>query len=296
VKRGRYSVLVGWCEVRTEFVLGGPIGPWWPTPPAAATLCPTFCWLADLELEGALDVCVAVHAISSRGEFAPYERADVERAASEVLRAVHEILVPFEGTQLIEHWRRDVPRAQTYAKKALLAYMTVREMKQLQIELSDGKPLAVCVGKRDRESRFAKIDPDRPDIRIAVTRSHGDGCGVVHPDSMRAEARIYCDPCKNAEANRQRAHEAAVRAREAGGGPVFDSAGRRVWKGTCPCCNREFTNARPDAERCEECRQLGRRFRAPSSQLGPAVNEAQDSRGLGARPSDADLPLMPQAS
>jgi hypothetical protein len=247
--------------MRTELVFGGSAGPWWPTRPSAATLCPTFCWLADSNLESSLETCINVYCHHLNGEFGKHASSDVEKAATDLFRAVDEVLTDFDGNELVAHWRHDIPRIQQYAKKALLAYMTVQEMKQIQSRSSAGTPLAVCTGKLTRETRFAEIDPDRPDVRALMTYSRGDGCGVVHPDSLRAETKLYCNVCRPRDSNRQRAIEAEERARYAGREVVLDAERRRVWQGLCVCCDSEFTNPRPDAKRCDECRKRGRKNR-----------------------------------
>jgi hypothetical protein len=178
----------------------------------------------------------------------------VVEAANLLFEAAHEILARFEGQELVAHWRHDLVAVERYAKGALLAHMTVVEMKDVQAIASGGAPLTVCDGKRYRQLR----QPIGLSGVPTRSSSHGDGCGVVFPESRRRASKIYCDRCSADDSNRQRAMEAEARALAAGRRKVLVND-RTVWEGKCACCPADFRSVRPDTTRCEACRRNGRR-------------------------------------
>jgi hypothetical protein len=219
-------------------------------------MCPTWCWLGDSEVVDALQTCLDTHAceLVSGGSSTPLD--ELKRAATIVFEANHEVLAPHAGLELASPWRHDIVRAERYAKEALCARMTVREMKRLQISASHDLALTVCDGKRRYEVGFP--NQDGTVARIRMDRSHGDGCGIVHPDSRINPYKIYCDKCSAVASNRRRKADAQLRAHASGRHEVGER-GARLWVGTCKCCGSEFSNSRPDAGRCDECRKHRRR-------------------------------------
>lgn len=223
--------------------------------PRARNLCAHFCYL-EPELEQPLEACLAAYETVIAGG-SPSDRRRVEASAVAALVGAQDILAQFEGGELVTHWRIEVPRVQLYARTALTLYMTGREAQAL-VTGATGRPLlAVCSGKEARVTRFKTVDQANPNARIAIRLSpHGDGCGLVVP--ARTVRSTYCTDCKDSDANKQRKLEAESRARLAGRTPALSENGARVWQGPCSCCSKAFTNPRPDASRCADCRTHGR--------------------------------------
>jgi hypothetical protein len=242
--------------MRAEFVFGDAEGRWWPGLPSATAVSPTLCWSRGAGVVTALEICLDSYFGERASVPVLHPLSKVVAAASLLFEAAHEILVRFEGQQLVAHWRHDLVPVERYAKGALLSHMALAEMKAVQGSATAGRPLTICDGKRYRRVRpphwFAGV-PTR-------SSSHGDGCGVVFPDSCRRASKIYCDRCSADDSNRQRTMEAEARAYAAGRRKVLVDE-TPVWEGRCACCGGYFTNARPDTARCEECRRGGRRRR-----------------------------------
>jgi hypothetical protein len=140
------------------------------------------------------------------------------------------------------------------------------EAKELQLEAADGRPLTVCFGHFWQPLTPAPALDYFNNVRWSgdgLLHSHGDGCGLVYPDSVstlgRSPFRIYCPACSaKASERRQKAQSGSV-AIAAGREQVvvgFDN-GEPVlgWSGECGSCRETFVAKRPDVRRCERCRR-----------------------------------------
>jgi hypothetical protein len=174
-------------------------------------------------------------------------RAGVVFAERQAILAVH------EGQRLRGALRREIWDAQELALIALPG--TKKELKQVQLEVAAGRPLTICFGHRSRHTSL-------PSPFDRFVYPHGDGCGLVHTDSIglrRPNFSGYCPHCRGRTTQLKDA--AVVRARAASEGRfrvlVFDDQGRPVdaWSGRCSNGGHEFLATSPQARRCERCRR-----------------------------------------
>ena len=153
-----------------------------------------------------------------------------------------------EGTVLPVHARRAVRQALADARDPF----TTAQAKRHQVAAVGDRPLAVCFGRRARQTPPAG----------GALLSFGDGCGVIFADSRSRFAR-YCPNCQRKpgkrlqdEILRQRlaAGEGRAMVRHSwltpGFAPEFEVAG---WRITCSCGER-FTATTRQRRRCDNCR------------------------------------------
>lgn len=192
---------------------------------------------------------------------------EVTNSAGAVFAAVQEHLLTFAGGDDVVHDYPSVWRVQSMTKHALRDRLgTVKTVRMLQEEATDGNPLTVCFGLNHRNAYEVALGvgdralPAR-DLRALAQRefergnllalprmhmSHGDGCGRAHresPSRLRL-FKLYCDNCKTGSGNRQRKFEAMYRARV---------EGRQPGEAVCRC-GTTFARAQPTQTRCPQCR------------------------------------------
>jgi hypothetical protein len=177
---------------------------------------------------------------------------ELVEAASSVFVEIQAALADREGEHLEGPWRRELWDAQWQPVLALAGQRGLA--KRLQLQAAAGKPLTVCFGRRARTLPL-------PLPHQKQVYPHGDGCGLVHPDSVgrrRPSFRYYCPTCGQQETGRQRkAHSQAV-ARWQGREPVltFDERGQPIpaWLGACSACTDDFVTTDLRVRRCHRCR------------------------------------------
>jgi hypothetical protein len=153
-----------------------------------------------------------------------------------------------EGTVLPAHARRAV----RWELEAARDPFTTAQAKRLQVAVVGDRPLAVCFGRRARQT---------PPVGGALL-PFGDGCGIIFADSKSRFAR-YCPNCQRKpggrlqeEVLRQRLAAAEGRAMvrhswlTPGFAPEHEVAG---WRVTCSCGKR-FVAAAPQRRLCDNCR------------------------------------------
>jgi hypothetical protein len=173
--------------------------------------------------------------------------------AQEVFAHVHAILSLYEETKLTRPLRRQCWDAQGLILLALPGRL--RELKQLQIDASAGRPLTICFGHRARHLPL-------PAPFNYVAYPEGDGCGLVYPDSTtlrRPSFRLYCPTCskqttllaKKALANAQALSQGRHRV------VLINEHGQPIpgWAGPCSSCGREFVDTEAQARRCARCQR-----------------------------------------
>ena len=175
---------------------------------------------------------------------------EVREAARAVYAEVHAALAPLEGAHLEGGWRKELAGAQW------LSYIALRldpgAMTRMQVEVSRGRPLVVCLGAmtRDLGEPFG-LRADR----------YGDGCGRVFPsstDRRRPGFRFSCASCDRTARRRRALSEA--KAWRAGRlyVPICDeSTGEWLgmgWWGVCRC-GQDFIDPKRHVSRCDSCRR-----------------------------------------
>jgi hypothetical protein len=185
------------------------------------------------------------------------------------MRAVQEELQPLEGTRLpaaagYDLWNRQWEAAWRFAgvlsagPGPYVSFAGFIDAKAVQLEVSDGRPLTVCVGKR-----WYDFPPLADMAGPGVFIPHGDGCHLVYPDSVSTRGRglrlfrQHCPACRRRATLRRQAAVHRSRAFEAGRELVvagYDEAGAPVemWWGRC-ACGEMFLSRRPDTTRCASC-------------------------------------------
>jgi hypothetical protein len=130
------------------------------------------------------------------------------------------------------------------------------EAKRLQIEVSEGRPLTLCFGRRVRRIAEMKqvVDTEGQcvDTDIAHTPA-GDGCGVVFADSVSLQRPVfsrYCPNCRRKPGGRLR-NQILARCVAACSGRVAVPGG---WRLTCSGCRERFFATTPQRRRCDQCR------------------------------------------
>lgn len=140
-----------------------------------------------------------------------------------------------------KHARRDVWLALDQACDPFILSVA----KQIQLEATGGRPLAVCFGRRVR-----RIPEMRQFVGTDLAHmSFGDGCGVIFADSAARFSR-YCPDCRKKPGGRLRA-EILARAIAASEGRFLLHGG---WRLTCSGCGERFSTASPQRRRCDNCR------------------------------------------
>jgi hypothetical protein len=183
--------------------------------------------------------------------YAVLSRQELAQAASLVFSEIQTVLADLRGERLEGAWRRELWDAQW---QPVLALVDRALAKRLQLEASGGEPLTVCFGKRART--------------VAVPLPHnnqiypyGDGCGLVHPDSVglrRPSFRYYCPSCRQWETGRQAKARSDAVAQWQGFEPMltFDEHGQPTpgWLGSCTRCGDDFLTTGRRVRRCDKCR------------------------------------------
>jgi hypothetical protein len=199
------------------------------------------------------------------GEPAPTEKAtpqEIRAAAHLIFLAVQsELEMRGEGFQPRYHAERtalfDLWQAQRQAEKAGAVDPDDRtaprigRAKRLQLEASNGQPLAVCIGRSWRNR------PPLPDSATSPGRivflSRGDGCGIIFRDSVslkRPWFHSYCPDCRKRKLDRELKGrlEAGLWGRQSV--PLPD--GSRYFIGKCSVCGDVFKTFDVRQLRCQK--------------------------------------------
>lgn len=113
----------------------------------------------------------------------------VEIAARRVLRAVHEELQPLEDQRLYHRVASELWVTAGLARDALADRVGLAQAKKVQLEVTEGRPLAICAGDSMYEVNLVGRKSVIPTTFIKY------GCGRVFLDSPRATARMFARWC-----------------------------------------------------------------------------------------------------
>jgi hypothetical protein len=204
---------------------------------------------------------VSAHVENKRGEAATALGTARRTCAIEEFRKVQEELRPLEGQRLTGPRRSELWRRQWRLALEASDELGWPETKELQLEASEGRPLTVCYG------HFFRAIPHARRGSTELSYRHGDGCGLVFPDSTSTRGKhpfvYYCLECRRRATDRHRKGRSRLLAFEAGleevvVGYAEDGSELVAWCGECSKCGETFISSRIDARRCDRCRRAHR--------------------------------------
>jgi hypothetical protein len=171
----------------------------------------------------------------------------------DLFRAAQAELEPLKGTRVLGAERNRLWQAQWAI--ACSDSMTTSEAKALQLDASSA-PLTVCFGHLWTPT-VRVPGPVGESMAAGTFHRHGDGCGLVYPDSTSTRGqspfRIYCPDCSSTATRRGQSAQARAVAFASGREQIVHGDGV-AWFGHCSSCGEPFVNGRPDATRCDRCR------------------------------------------
>jgi hypothetical protein len=194
----------------------------------------------------------------------------LELAARSLLTAIETALAPLEGRQLNGPMRGVIHLAQHRAWEALRSHLGPTAANRIRRECG---LLTACYGK-DQPQRLDGQKLEQLGL-TGYRYINGDGCGLVYHGSAKRTDQHQCETCRKSQTRRWEHLSSELEAKRLAGKTKIAARSFQLgehtinrperWYGPCQRCGRRFYSSRPDAKKCEDCRN---RSRSPSSISG----------------------------